>query len=239
MSRPTDGPPDEPITLVIVEPRALLGIGVQEVLDREDDIEVVAHVRSPDEALAIVEEQAPDVLLVDAATDDPATNDANRRLAQGSAGSAVIVLGRDDDEATMAEALGIGAAAHVAEVAEPAELVGTIRRVAEGEEPLRDQLAAQPDLVERIIGDIVRSATPGIDVLTGRELEILGYVARGLRNRDIARQLGGSEQTVKNHVSAILHKLGVPNRTRAVTYAVRQGWLVLDEPAPAGRKMRS
>jgi len=70
--------------------------------------------------------------------------------------------------------------------------------------------------------------------LTSRELHVLRYVASGMRNRDIADLMDISEQTVKNHVSTILHKLGVPNRLRAATFAVREGWLELDEVAAGG-----
>ena len=72
---------------------------------------------------------------------------------------------------------------------------------------------------------------PPTNPLSARELDILRLVAAGRRNREIADELGISSQTVKNNLTAVLHKLGVPNRTRAVTYAARQGWLHLEEPA--------
>ena len=118
----------------------------------------------------------------------------------------------------------------------PAELVATIRRVAEGDDPLKDEITSRPDLFDRIVDFVRRSIAAEeapVNPLSPREIEILQLVALGKRNQEIAADLGISIQTVKNHISAVLHKLGVPNRTRASTYAVRQGWLVLNEAPDA------
>lgn len=224
----------ETIRIVLVEPRALVGLGIRGVLDNEPDMEVVAEVRSADEALAIVEARAPDVLVLDVELHEPSANAATRRLTQEAPGTGIVVVGREDDDASILEAIEIGATGHVASSAEPAELVAVIRRVADGEDPLKDEVIGRPDLIDRIMEgfrDSFRSADePPSIPLTPRELDILRHVAAGLRNREVGELLDVSEQTVKNHLSSILHKLGVPNRTHAVTFAVRQGWLTLDEP---------
>lgn len=222
---------DEPIRLVIVESRELLGIGIREVLDRAPGIEIVAQVQSPDQAMSVIDAAAPDVVLVDVPQEADAA-DAVRRMHQGAPDSPLVVLGGVDDDASIIEAMEVGATAHVAEVAEPGELVATIRRVADGEDPLKDELVARPDLVERILDnvrDTIMADREATNPLTSRELEVLALVAGGLRNREIAQTLAVSEQTVKNHLSTVLHKFGVPNRTQAVAYAVRHGWLVLRE----------
>ena len=222
---------DEPIRLVIVESRELLGIGIREVLDRAPGIEIVAQVQSPDQAMSVIDAAAPDVVLVDVPQEADAA-DAVRRMHQGAPDSPLVVLGGEDDDASILEAMEVGATAHVAEVAEPAELVATIRRVAEGQDPLKDELVARPDLVERILDnvrDTIMADRESTNPLTTRELEVLALVAGGLRNREIAQTLAVSEQTVKNHLSTVLHKFGVPNRRHAVAYAVRHGWLVLRE----------
>ena len=222
---------DEPIRLVIVEPRALLGVGLREVIDREPDMEIVGQVQSPDEAGPVIDAAWPDVVLVDVPTEASGA-EAVRRMHQGSPESPLVVLGGEDNDASILEAMEVGATAHVAGLADPAELVATIRRVAEGEDPLKDELLSRPDLVERIVDgvrDTILSEGGPINPLTTRELEILALVAGSLRNREVAQTLAVSEQTVKNHLSSVLHKFGVSNRTDAVAYAVRHGWLILHE----------
>ncbi len=229
------------IRIVLVEPRALVGIGIRGVIDNEPDMEVVAEVRSADEALAIVEDNAPDVLVLDIELHEPLINAATRRLTQETPTSAIVVVGREDDDASILEAIELGATGHVASIAEPEELVAVIRRVADGQDPLKDEVIGRPDLIDRIMEgfreSFRRADEPPNIPLTPRELDILRHVAAGMRNREVGDLLEVSEQTVKNHLSSILHKLGVPNRTHAVTFAVRQGWLTLEAPAGGEERM--
>jgi DNA-binding CsgD family transcriptional regulator len=128
-----------------------------------------------------------------------------------------------------------------------AGLVAVIHREADGEDAMRDEIVARPDLLDKVVEAFregFRRQDGSADVpLTQRELEILRLVATGQKNREIAAQLVVTEQTVKNHLSRIMHKLGVPNRTHAVTFAVRQGWLTLEEvaddawPSPFGETL--
>jgi DNA-binding NarL/FixJ family response regulator len=238
--RTTGSPSDETIRLLVVEPRAILGMGVREILDRETDFDVLAYVATPAEAMVVVDQATPDVVLVDVALPEPKATEATRRLHQGTPESALVVIGRDGGDASIVGAVEVGAVAHVAERAAPAELVATIRRAAEGEDPLKDELTRRPDLLERIVEGMresILSDSPPTNPLTPRELEILALVAAGSRNREIGEALGVTEQTVKNHLSSIFHKLGVPNRTRAVTYATRQGWFALED-APGREAVR-
>ncbi len=223
------------IRIVLVEPSALMGLGLREALDREPDMEVVAEVRSADDAIAVAEDRAPDVIVLDVELKEPSTSAATHRLAQESPGSGIVILGREDDDASILEAIEIGAMGHVPAVAKPGELVAVIRAVADGEDPLRDEVIGRPDLIDRLMEGFRESfrlsdeAPP--NPLTPRELDVLRLVAGGMRNRQIGDLLDIGEQTVKNHLSSVMHKLGVPNRLRAVTAAVREGWLVLDDEA--------
>ncbi|HEX5149152.1 MAG TPA: response regulator transcription factor [Candidatus Limnocylindrales bacterium] len=225
----------ETIRIVLIEPRALVGLGIRGVLDGQPDMEVVAEVRSADDALAAVEERAPDIFVIDVELQEPSTSAATRRLTQEAPGSGIVVVGREDDDASILDAIEIGATGHVPAAAEPSELVAVIRRVADGEDPLRDEVIGRPDLIDRIMDGFRESFRRSDEAqaipLTPRELDVLRHVAAGLRNREVGDLLDVSEQTVKNHLSSILHKLGVPNRTHAVTFAVRQGWLSLDDIA--------
>jgi len=229
---PQAAPNLETIRVVLVEPRALVGAGMREVIDGEPDMEVVAEVRTAGAAFAAVEQNAPDIVVMDVELGEPIASAATRRLTQDS-GSAVVIVGGEDDDASIMGAIEVGATGHVSAVAQPSELVAVIRRVADGEDALRDEVVARPDLVDKVVeafreGFRHQDAAANIP-LTARELEVLRQVAGGMKNRQIAEQLVLTEQTVKNHLSRIMHKLGVPNRTHAVTFAVRQGWLTLEE----------
>jgi len=228
-SRPTSAPSSgRQIRLVVIEARTILGVGVREILDHAEGIDVVGYAATSAEAIALVDHEAPDVVLVDIGPESGGTEET-RRLHQGAPNSAFVVMGPDDD-ANIIGAAEVGAVARVGDTADPAELVATIRRAADGEDPLKHELLGRLDLVERIVDGmreaIISDAVPPT-VLTPRELEILILVAAGSHNREISTTLAVSEQTVKNHLSTIFHKLGVPNRTRAVMYATRQGWLDL------------
>ena len=230
---PGTAPHSEVIRIVIVEPSALMGLGLRDALDGEPDMQVVAEVRSPDEALAVAEARAPDVIVLDVELKEPSTSAATHRLAQEAPDSGIVVLGRQDDDASILEAIEIGAMGHVPSVATPSDLVAVIRKVADGEDPLRDEVIGRPDLIDRLMEGFRESfrliGEAPVNPLTPRELDVLGHVAAGKRNRQIGELLDISEQTVKNHLSSVMHKLGVPNRLRAVTAAVRAGWLVLDD----------
>lgn len=220
------------IRLVMVEARPLLATGLREILDRAPDIEVVGEAHSPDEARQVVDETAPDVILLDGSREEPATGLAARRLRRETPDAAYVVLGGHDDDASIIEAVEIGAMGHISEVAQPAELVEIIRQVAYGGDPLGEELRDRPDLIVRALGDLRDTPSmtePPPNPLTEREIEILQLVAKGLKNREIAELSDVAEQTVKNQLRSIMRELGAPNRTQAVMTAMRHQWLVASD----------
>ena len=209
---PADGTGDEDfdpglIRLVLVEPRAIQGAAVREMLEREDDFEVVASVRTTEEAADLSADEAPDILVVDVDLPDPAAVEATRQLRRQAPNSALVIIGGEDDDEAVFRAVQAGASAHVADDDGPSELVDAIRRVAEGEDPLIETVAERPALAQRVAGAYRELAIRGAarperkGRVSPRQLEILRLVAKGMSNEEIALRLHISRQTVKNHMT--------------------------------------
>ena len=170
----------------------------------------------------------PDVALVDidGSTDNGPT--LARRIKQRSPNIAVIILASNPNDAQLFEALKAQAAAYLSKEITAEQLVDIIRRVARGEHPINESLTARPKVAEQVLHQFQElfrrsEAEAFISPLTPREIEILNYIAQGYLNKQIAIELGISEQTIKNHVTSILRKLNANARTEAVVVAIRQG----------------
>lgn len=222
-----------PIRLVLVEPRTIHAAGVRELLDREADMEVVAHVRSTAEAAGVTAEASPDVLVVDVDLPDAEAVENTRRLKRQTPNAGLVILGRDDDDDSVFRAVQAGATAHVADEDGPTELVDAIRRVADGQDPLVETVAERPAVAQRLADAYRELAVRGgprgerAAPVSPRQLEILRLVARGMSNDEIAGALSISSQTVKNHMTAAMRTLGAKRRGQAVAAALRSGWLSL------------
>jgi len=235
---PTNGTGDEDIDpglirLVLVEPRAIQGAAVREMLEREDDFEVVASVRTTVEAADFSADEAPDILVVDVDLPDAASVEATRQLRRQSPDSALVIIGREDTDEAVFRTVQAGASAHVADDDGPGELVDAIRRVAEGEDPLIETVAERPALAQRVAGAYRELAIRGAarperkGRVSPRQLEILRLVAKGMSNEEIALRLHISRQTVKNHMTSAMRTLGARRRGQAVAAAMRAGWLTI------------
>jgi NarL family two-component system response regulator LiaR len=201
------------IRVLIADDHAVVRQGLRTFLDLQDDIEVVGEAADGEEALAAAERLAPDVVLVDLVMPKVDGIDVIRRLGDHAPGARAVVLTSFIDDDRLFPVLRAGAAGYLLKDVQPQELVEAIRTVHGGGALLHPKVAAR--LLEELAAD----------PLTPREREVLVLIGRGMANKVIARELSLSEKTVKAHVSSILAKLGVHDRTQAALYAVREGLL--------------
>jgi DNA-binding NarL/FixJ family response regulator len=199
------------IRVLIADDHAVVRQGLRTFLDLQEDIEVVAEASDGAEALDAAERVAPDVVLIDLVMPGVDGIEAIRRLRERAPDARAIVLSSFVDDDKLFPAVRAGAAGYLLKDVQPQELVEAIRTVHGGGALLHPQVAA------RLLADMTE------DPLTPREREVLVLIGRGMPNKLIARDLGLSEKTVKAHVSSILGKLGVTDRTQAALYAVREG----------------
>jgi len=207
------------IRVLIADDHAVVRRGLRTFLDLQEDIDVVGEAGDGEEAIAEAERSRPDVILLDLVMPRLDGVAAIRGIRERSPSTRVIVLTSFLDDDKLLPAVRAGAAAYLLKDVQPQELVGAIRTVQAGESELHPAAAA------RVLAELADGGPRGEPraALTPRELEVLGLIARGLPNKLIARELGVAEKTVKTHVSNLLGKLGLTDRTQAALYAVRQG----------------
>ncbi len=207
------------IRVLIADDHAVVRQGLRTFLELQDDIEVVGEAADGEQALAAAAELEPDVVLMDLVMPRLGGIAAIERLRERAPAVRVIVLTSFLDDEKVLPAVRAGAAGYLLKDVQPAELVRAIRTVEGGEALLHPAVAAR--VLRELAGD--RGGAERHERLTERELEVLALIARGLANKAIALELGVAEKTVKTHVSNILGKLGLSDRTQAALYAVREG----------------
>jgi DNA-binding NarL/FixJ family response regulator len=198
------------IRVLIVDDHAVVRAGLDQLLATVDDIELVGSAADGEEAVALVAEHAPDVVLMDLSMPRVDGTMATRRITASGAGSRIVVLTSMADDRHIADALDAGAIGYVLKHADPDEILAAIRAAAAGDSPL-DPKAARV-LLEGRRGTQDRE-------LSAREEQVLRLVADGLANKLIARRLQISERTVKAHLTSIFARIGVTDRTQAALWA--------------------
>jgi DNA-binding NarL/FixJ family response regulator len=210
------------IRVVVADDQALVRSGFRMILDAKPDLEVVGEAGDGREAVALVEREHPDVVLMDVRMPEVDGLEATRRIVASGSPTRVIILTTYDVDDSVFAALRAGASGFLLKDARPAELVEAIRVVARGDALLAPSVTRR--LLDRFAGVLpAPGAPPDLGELTEREVEVLRLVALALSNAEIAERLVLTEATVKTHVSSVLRKLGLRDRVQAVVLAYDVG----------------
>ncbi len=226
---------DDRTKILLVDHHALFRVGMRNILEREPDFDVVGEADDTRSAVDAALETSPDIILMDLSLPQPGGIETTQRIKRELPSTGIIVLAVSEDEEALFDAIKAGAAAFILKDVGPDDLVTIIRRVSNGEYLINDKVFAKPAVASRVLKEFRELAVYGQEAapifapLSPREVEILDNIAQGMTNKQVAYALSISEQTVKNHMSSILRKLSVNDRTQAVVYAMRQGWIRMPE----------
>ncbi|MBA2719583.1 MAG: response regulator transcription factor [Chloroflexi bacterium] len=225
----------EQTRILIVDSHALFRVGIGNILEREPDFEIVGEADDSRTAIDRAIETSPNIILMDLALSAPGGIETTQRIKRELPSTGIIVLAASEDEDALFDSIKAGAAAFILKDVGPDDLVTIIRRVVNGEYLINDKVFSKPSVASRVLKEFRELAVYGQEAapifapLSPREVEILDNIAQGMTNKQVAYALSISEQTVKNHMSSILRKLSVNDRTQAVVYAMRQGWIRMPE----------
>lgn len=223
------------ISLIIVDDHPLFRQGVADSLALEEDMNVVAQASSGEDGLELIRSLKPQVALMDINMPGMNGQQVTHLVVQYKLPTRVILLtGYDETEQVIPAALA-GAAGYLAKDVNPDRLVQSIRDVANGKYVFAGRSFSQNELhnwLSNQTNGARRSySEPGnpFHPLSDREMQVLNWLVKGMSNKEIATELNISHQTVKNHITAILRKFGVDDRTQAVVYALKRGWITLKD----------
>jgi NarL family two-component system response regulator LiaR len=218
---------EDKIILLIVDDHRIVRQGVRAYLDTQSDLKVVAEAGSGEEAVQLAAQHVPDVVLMDLVMPGGIDGvEATRRLKTASPRTQVVVLTSYHEDEHIFPAIRAGALSYVLKDIGPAELADVVRKAAQGEAVLHPRVAAR--LIQEVQGTRKEAINPFTE-LSDREMEVLRLIAEGMSNAEIAGRLVISEKTVKGHVSNILSKLHLGDRTQAAVYAWREGIVRRDD----------
>lgn len=225
------------IRVIIIDEQPLFREGIRATLERMGNCVIVGESTDPAEVFELARTSTPDVVLIDAglATADPL--EIARQMRHLAPQMAIIILTPSEDEERLFQSIKVGASAYNSRNITPEELMEAVRKVSHGEYLINDDVLSKPQLASRVLKSFreltVEEEEGGTkdlySPLSSREVEILDYIARGNSNKEIAKSLKISDQTVKNHITSILKKLSVNDRTAAVVHALRHGWIKMHD----------
>jgi DNA-binding NarL/FixJ family response regulator len=224
------------ISVMLVDDHPVFRQGLRRVLESEDDLDVIAEVDDGLEALNLSKQLVPDVMLLDINLPRMNGLQVARALKDTLLDISIIMLTAYHDDQQVFHAIRAGASAYFPKDVSPRRLIEAIRLVHQGSYVVEDRVLEKAQvgtwLLEQFEGlenqedeDLGSLLVP----LSPREMEILQHIAQGQSNKEIAYELGISRQTVKNHMTSILRKLAVNDRTQAAIYALRRGWIRLQD----------
>jgi len=227
--------PMDEITLVIIDDHPLFRQGVADTLSLENDFKLVGQAASGEEGLDLIRRIKPAVAVVDVNLPELNGQQLTRQIVSEKISTRILLLTAYDDTEQKLHAMRVGAAAYCTKDVRPEVLVKIIRQVNAGKYVIDEQTYDSDEIMAWLAnntdGSLRSYSDPGepFRPLSAREMEVLTYITKGMSNKEIAALLGISHQTVKNHVTAILRKLGVEDRTQATIYALKLGWVRLHD----------
>ena len=218
--------------ILIADDHAVLREGMRNLLERERDLEVVGEASDGDEAVRLGTKLKPDVVLMDIVMPKLGGVEATKLIKQASPATAILVLTAYSDIRYIIGLLEAGACGYLLKSARGHDIIGAIRAVRSGDSVLDPVITRK--LLERAIGSTKGSVKAGArGLLSPREIEVLRLGARGMSNKDIAKQLFLTVRTVKAHFTNIFNKMGVGSRTEAIVKGLKEGYITLDD-VPSG-----
>jgi len=218
------------IKILIADDHAVVREGTRQILEKEADMNVVAEAADGEEAIRLAGSSAPDVIIMDIAMPRLDGIEATKQIKALHPNIAILILSAYDDDQFVFNLIEAGAAGYLLKSVRGHELIEAVRAVNAGEAVLHPAIARK--VLNRFAPAAGREPKQKVlEVLSGREVEVLRLAARGLSNQDIANELCLSLRTVQAHLGHIFNKLQVSSRTEAVVRALKEGWITLSDVA--------